>query len=89
MKSWGLCLKSPETFRVTILFASPKLRRLEALNFAVILISILFTTYKKTGFTEEVGRSFTNGFSGPKSFQHFRETDPGSFNIFQIQGKAK
>ena len=35
-----------------ILFPSPKRRRLEALNFAVILISILFTTYKKTGFTE-------------------------------------
>ena len=35
-----------------ILFPSPKQRRLEALNFAIILISILFTTYKKTGFTE-------------------------------------
>ena len=39
-------------------------RRLEARNFAVILIYIPFTTYEKTSFTELVGRSFTNGFSG-------------------------
>ena len=35
-----------------ILFVSSKQRRLEARNFAVILSSIPFTTYQKTGFTE-------------------------------------
>ena len=46
------------------LFVSSKSRRLEARNFAVILIVIPFTTYQKTSFTELAGRSFTNGFSG-------------------------
>ena len=50
--------------------------RLEARNFAIILIFILFTTYEKTSFTEKAGRSFTNGFSGPKSSRDFRETGP-------------
>ena len=59
-----------------ILFVSSKLRRLEARNFAVIFIFIPFTTYEKTSFTEYTGRSFTNGFSGPKSFREFRETAP-------------
>ena len=36
----------------TILFVSSKRRRLEARNFAVILIFIPFTTYEKTSFTE-------------------------------------
>ena len=35
-----------------ILFVSSKRRRLEARNFAVILIFIPFTTYEKTSFTE-------------------------------------
>ena len=35
-----------------ILFVSSKRRRLEARNFAVILILIPFTTYEKTSFTE-------------------------------------
>ena len=61
------------------LFVSSKWRRLEARNFAVILIVIPFTTYKKTSFTELAGRSFTNGFSGPKSFRDFRETGPRSY----------
>ena len=47
-----------------ILFVSSKLRRLEARNFAVIFIFVPFTTYEKTSFTEQAGRSFTNGFSG-------------------------
>ena len=57
-------------FRVTIFFRSSKWRRLEARNFAVILIVIPFTTYEKTSFTELAARSFTNGF------RDFRETDP-------------
>ena len=48
---------------------------------AVILILIPFTTYQKTTFTELSGRSFTNGFSGPKSFRDFRETGPWNGNI--------
>ena len=59
-----------------ILFLCSKRRRLEARNFAVILIYIPFTTYEKTSFTELAGRSFTNGFSGPKCFRYFRETGP-------------
>ena len=55
---------------------SSKRKRLEARNFAVILILISFITYEKTSFPEQAGRSFTNGFSGPKSFRDFRETGP-------------
>jgi len=38
--------------------------RIEARNFAVILILVPFTTYEKTRFTEQAGRIFTNSFSG-------------------------
>ena len=77
----GACFsKVPKLFgRISgdiILFVSSKRRRLEARNFAVILIFIPFTTYEKTSFTEKAGRSFTNGFSGPKSSRDFRETGP-------------
>ena len=61
-----------------ILLVSLTRRRLEARNFAVILGFIPFTTYEKTSFTEYTGRSFTNGFSGPKSFREFRETAPST-----------
>ena len=37
--------------------------RIEAQNFAVILILVPFTTYEKTSFTEQAGRIFMNGFS--------------------------
>ena len=59
-----------------ILFVSSKRRRLEARNFAVILVFILFATYEMTSFTEQAGRSFTNGFSDAKSFRDFREKGP-------------
>ena len=59
-----------------ILSVSSKRRRLEARNFAVILIYTPFTTYEKTSFKELAGRSFTNGFLGPKSFRNFWETGP-------------
>ena len=61
---------------MTILVVSSKRKRLEAENLAVISIFIPFTAYEKTSFTEEAGRSFTNGFSGPKSVRDFRETGP-------------
>ena len=69
LRSPGACfLKVPKLFgRISgrlILFVSSKRRRLEARNFAVILIFIPFTTYEKTSLTEKAGRSFTNGFSG-------------------------
>jgi len=77
----GACFsKVPKLFgRISgyiIHFVSSKRKRLEARNFAFILIFIPFTTYEKTGFTELAGRSFTNGFSGPESFRDFRETGP-------------
>ena len=48
-------------------FVSSKRRHLEAQNFTVILIVHPFTTYDTAGVAEQAGRSFTNGFSGPKS----------------------
>ena len=65
--------KGPKLFgRISgdlILFVSSKRRGLEARNFAIIIsIFILLTTYEKNSFTELAGRSFTNGFSDPKSF---------------------
>ena len=59
-----------------ILFVCSKRRRLEARNFAVILIYIPFTTYEKNSFTELAGRSFTNGFSG---LSRNRPQAPGPF----------
>ena len=61
-------------------FVSSKRRCLEARNFAFILIFIPFTTYEKTNFPELAGRSFTNGFSGPKSFPNFQEMGPRPTN---------
>ena len=57
-----------------ILFVSSKRRCFVTWNFALILIFTPVTTYKKISFTEWAGRSFTNGFSGPKSLPDFRET---------------
>ena len=72
--------KVPKLFRrisgYIILFVYSKRRRLEARNFAFILIFIPFSSYEKIGFPALAGRSFTYGFSGPKSFQDFRETGP-------------
>ena len=72
--------KDPKLFgRISgdiILLVSLKRRRLDARNFAVILDFNLFTAYEKTRFTAYAGRSFTNGFSGPKSFREFPETAP-------------
>ena len=77
---WGLFLEISETFgRISgdiILFVSSKRMRLRARNFAVILIFIPLTTCEKISFTEYTGGSFTNGFSGPKSFWDFGETGP-------------
>ena len=81
--------KAPKLFgRISgdiILLVSLKRRRLEARNFAVILNVIPLTTYEKTSFSEYAGRSFTNGFSGPKSFREFRETAPWPFKVDRLQ----
>ena len=75
-------LESPETFRVCfwgdiILFVSSNRRRLEARNFTVISIFYPSTIQIwKNSFTEYVGRRYTNGFSGPKSFRDFLVTHP-------------
>ena len=49
---WVPSLEIPEILGYIILFVSSKRRRLEARNFAVILIYIPFTKYEKTSFTE-------------------------------------
>ena len=53
---WGRFSKVPRLFgRISgdiILFVSSKWRRLEARNFAVILIFIPCTTYEQTSFTD-------------------------------------
>ena len=59
-------------------FVSSKQRRLEARNFAVILIFTPFTRYQKISFIESAGRSFTNGLSGPKSFRDPSRNEPQS-----------
>ena len=41
------------------------------------MIFIPFTTYQKSSFTEQAGRSFRNSFSGLKSFRHFEKWAPG------------
>ena len=50
-------------------------------NFAVFLIFIPFTTYEKTSFTKWAGRSFTNGFSGPKVFRTFKKRALGDIIV--------
>ena len=47
-------------------------------NFTVIWICVTFKTCQKDGFPKRAVASFTNGFSGPKSFRDFRETGLGS-----------
>ena len=41
-----------------------------------LFIFVPSTTYEKTSFTKQASRSFTNGFSDPKTFREFRETGP-------------
>ena len=58
---WVPFVESPEILGHIILCVSSKRRRLEARNFAVILIFVPFTTYEKTSFIAEAGaagRSF-------------------------------
>ena len=54
-----------------IISVSSKGRRLEARNFAVILIFIPFTTFEKTSFIERAGCGLMSSFSGRKCFRDF------------------
>ena len=71
--------KVPALFgRISGYIVSSKPRCLEARNFALILILIPFTTYENPNFAESADRSFTNGFSGPKSLRDFPGLPRGS-----------
>ena len=77
----GACFsKVPKGFRCLwgdkFSSVSVKQRCLEGQNFVVVLVFVPHTTYEKTSFTEQMGWSFTNGFSGLKSFKDFQETHP-------------
>ena len=78
--TWGLFLKSPETFRVssgaTIPFISSQRRGSKPSNFAVLLIFLTLKTCKKIIFSKQADCSLTTNFSGPKSSRDFRETGP-------------
>ena len=77
-------LESPETLRaifysgVTIPFVSQKRRGFKTSNFTVIFLFVTLKTCSKLGFPKQTVGSFTNGFSGPKSYRDFRETSPSS-----------
>ena len=68
-------LERPETFRANFgwhnFLCILKRRRLEARNFAVNFIFIPFTTYEKTSFTEQAGRSFGPQQGGPQRLGRF------------------
>ena len=64
-----------------ILFVSWKQRRSKTRNFAVILIFLPITSCEMSSFTEQAGRSFTDGFSDQKNFRDFRETGPRAGSV--------
>ena len=61
---------------VTIPFVSQERRGFKASNFTVILLFATLKKCQKIGFPKQAVVSFSNGFSGPKSFRDFRETGP-------------
>ena len=63
-----------------IRFVYSKRRRLEAGNFAVILLFIPFTTYEKPSFTELAGWSLTNGFRA-RNFSGLSRNRPLVFEL--------
>ena len=74
----GPVSRSPQTSGVTISFVSQERRGFKSLNFTVIFLFVILKTCQKIGFAKQAVGSFTNGFSGPKSFRDFRETGPRS-----------
>ena len=67
---------------VTIPFVSQERRGFKSSNLTVIWIFVTLKTCQKDGFPKRAVASFTNGFSGPKSFRDFRETGPRAIPIF-------
>ena len=63
-------------FRVAVPFVSQERRGFESSNFTVLFLFVPLKAFQKMGFPKQVVGSFTNGFSGPKSFRDFRETGP-------------
>ena len=59
---------------VTIPFVSQERRGFKSSNFKVIFLFVTLKTRLKIGFPKQAVASFTNGFSGPKSYRDFRET---------------
>ena len=68
-----------------ILFVSWKQRRSKTRNFAVILIFLPITSCEMSSFTEQAGRSFTDGFSDQKSFRDCRETGPRAGSVLFLR----
>jgi len=76
-------LESPETFRAHFGWHNSLCVFKTKASWGTKLCSYfnfysLYKYYEKVSFTEWAGRSFTNGFSGPKSLQDFREMGPYS-----------
>ena len=82
----GPFLESPETFRAhfglhnSLCIFRAKVSRDTKLCIYFNFYSLYNTIYEKTSFPELAGRSFRNGFSGPKSFPDFREMGPRPTN---------
>ena len=60
--------------KCTIPFVSQERRGLKSSNFTLIFVTL--KTCQKIDFPKQAVGSFTNGFSGTKSFRDFRETGP-------------
>ena len=61
---------------VTIPFVSQARRGFKSSNFTVTFLFVTLKTCQKISFPNQAAGTFTNGFSGPKSFRDFRETGP-------------
>ena len=70
---------------VLIRFVSQERSGLKSSNFTVIFIFVTLKTRLKIGFPKQAVGSFTNGFSGPKSFRVFEKRAPGLRNTERIQ----
>ena len=82
----GPFLKSPETLRAIFgCHHSLCILRIEKIKVVKLHSHFFFVSLKscqKIGFPKQAVGSFTNGFSGPKSFRDFRETGPRSSFFF-------
>ena len=74
--AWGLFLESPETFRAH--FGWHNSLCIFKTKATLQLFLFLFPLQHMKRPASQNMQSFTNGFSGPKSFRDFRETGPWS-----------